>query len=198
MNLITISVRISGVTPLILHSGSGIDPLDEFSIAKSKITAKRTKKTEEDIHELYRLDFMSGLYLDADGHPAVPGENIEAMIRDGAKATRQGKAATAGILCDGVWKLQYPGGPKTPDELWAKRGQWMDKRAVKISTARVIRVRPKFTDWSIDFELVVNTGLVSASKVREWLQTAGSSVGLGDFRPRFGRFNVEVWELVNA
>lgn len=196
MNITTIQAKITGVTPLIMHSGSGIDPLDEFSIAKSKITAKRTKKTEEDIQELYRLDFMSGLYLDGDNHPAIPGENIEAMIRDGAKATRNGKAAVAGVLSDGVWKLSYPGGPKTPDELWAKRGMWMDKRAVKVSTSRVIRVRPKFTEWSLNFQLVVNTGLVSASKVREWLETAGVAVGLGDFRPRFGRFVVDSWAVV--
>lgn len=194
MNLKTYSVKIVGVSPLIMHSGRGIDPLDEFSIEKAKITAKRTKKTEEDIQELYRLDFMSGLYIDQDNHPAVPGENIEAMIRDGAKATRNGKTATAGILSDGVWKLSYPDGPKSPDELWAKRGKYMDKRAVKVSTSRVIRVRPKFTEWSLDFELLLNTGIVSASKVREWLDTAGTMVGLGDFRPRFGRFLVEKWQ----
>ena len=66
-----------------------------------------------------KLEFLASFYLDANGHPGWPGENIEAMLCSAAKKQREGQSAKMAIFVDGVLPIIYKG-PKTPEELWEK------------------------------------------------------------------------------
>lgn len=181
-------VEIEGLAPLLMHNAQLADPLNSFVRRIKQITAKRTSKTEADLEELQKLEFMGGLYLDEKSRPAVPGENIEGMIRDGAKKSRKGSSATCGVFCEGIWPLNYKG-PTDPEKLF-QDARFRDYRGCGIKDSRVMRMRPKFSEWSLAFELNVDDEIASRADLEKWLRDAGLFVGLGDFRPRHGRFKV--------
>jgi len=78
-----------------------------------------------------------------------------------------------------------------------KDWDYEDKRRVVIQRAGVNRVRPAMSaGYRLDFDLMV---LVPEYIDQFWLQDtlsmAGRLVGIGDFRPTFGRFNVVKFDI---
>ena len=67
----------------------------------------------------------------------------------------------------------------------------VDCRGVKVGTSKIMRYRPILRKWSIKATIVVNEDVVNISEVKKAAQDAGALIGLGDYRPRFGRFNVD-------
>jgi hypothetical protein len=183
-----IQFTISSMAPLLMHNGQLANPLHPISKAMKKITDKRTKKTDTDLEELARLEFTGSLYLNDDQAPVVPGELLEAMMVEAGKAVRLGKQFKAGLLSEGNWPLIYDG-PKTQDSLWEDI-RFRDQRGARITTARVIRTRPRFDKWSLKFTLHYLPTVLNEAAVRDALIHAGQLIGLGDYRPRFGRFEV--------
>jgi hypothetical protein len=57
--------------------------------------------------------------------------------------------------------------------------------------AKIMRYRPIFRNWSLSATVMVNEDVVNLNEVKKALVDAGNLIGLGDYRPRFGRFDVE-------
>jgi len=76
----------------------------------------------------------------------------------------------------------------------------IDSRPVVVpaTRGRVIRHRPKLTEWSVTFTLDFDETLITPTQMRKIVDDAGSRVGLLDFRPAtkgpFGRFMVVSWK----
>lgn len=189
----TITVKLTGQTWLLMHNAQLVDPGNEYVQQIKAITSKPAKgknaKTEEDLLELQRLEFFGGLYYQSDLGVYMPAENIEGVIRDGAKIARKGKATEAGLVAEDS-SLIYEG-PRTPDELFADGG-FVDRRSVVVNRSRVMRVRPCFRQWALQTTITLISPDMRERDLVSWLQHAGASVGLGDYRPKFGRFSVEV------
>jgi hypothetical protein len=190
----TVRVEIRGIQPLLMKSGRGVDPTDPLVKRIKAITSKR-KKTDSDILQLDRLEFECGLYWDENqARVYVPDFNIVGLIRDGAKANRRGKEMSAGVEpAEERVPLVYDG-PKDIDGLY--EAGFVDRRMVKNkgSGGSVMRVRPRFKAWGLSFSLLVDDQVATLADVRSALENAGLRVGLGDFRPRFGRFEVVGWK----
>jgi hypothetical protein len=77
-----------------------------------------------------------------------------------------------------------------------------DKRRGKLPKdgTAVCIVRPRFEKWSFGVTFAIDENAVAMEKVRDLVDRAGNSVGLGDFRPAcrgpFGRFKVVEWEVI--
>lgn len=56
---------------------------------------------------------------------------------------------------------------------------------------RVIIKRPRFDKWRLSFCIEINDEQLPIEVIKEMLDDAGRTVGIGDYRPRFGRFMVE-------
>lgn len=181
-----LTLHLSGLSGLLMHNGQLADPLSPFARAIKSVSARRTK-TDSDHLELARLEFMGSLYLQ-DGEPCLPGEMIEAVLLQGARRSKQGKQAAAAIVCEGNHKLDYPG-PRSPDGLWEDESFRL-RAGVRVGTARVMRTRPVFRQWSSVVLIEFNDAIVNATDVVKWATVAGAEIGLGDWRPRFGRFAV--------
>lgn len=185
-----LKVRITGKSPLLLHNGQLADPTNDVVREMKKITSKRNK-TDEDHLELNRLEFLGSLYLDAEGHVVIPGEVMESCIKSGAKVSKNGKKVEAGaFVSEYAIPLEY-NGPKNPDGLWADK-RYVYKAGVKVGTARVIRTRPKFDQWACEFTIEYQSDVLNRDEIIKALEDAGNLKGLCDYRPRHGRFNVEV------
>jgi hypothetical protein len=73
---------------------------------------------------------------------------------------------------------------------------YLDERGAQASkTARVMTRRPAIREWAVEFQLYVNeTEYVTAARLEDWFRDGGVRVGMGAFRPFFGRFEVSRWE----
>ncbi len=183
----SMKVKIKGVAPLLIHSGQLANPMNPFVVEMKKVTGKRTK-TDTDFEEMARIEFLGSLYLNEKGAPCVPGENIEAMLIAAAKGTRKGKEWTAGVLVDESPEIVYTG-PKSAEGLW-KSGKFMDQRMVIVNRSRVLRTRPIFRDWALEFTIFYLPEMVDEKSIPDVLKRGGEIVGLGDYRPKFGRFEI--------
>lgn len=190
MNIV--QVKITGTETLLMHSGLLADPLNEYARKMKSITSKRIK-TDEDYEALSKYEFLGGLYYDKTIGVYVPSENIEACIRDAAKLKRGGKTIDQALRCATDRAPLIYDGPKNPSDMFPD-ARFRDVRGVKIGKNRVIRTRPKFPiGWEVAFELQFDPSVLSPTNLREYVEQAGEMIGLGDWRPRFGRFEVTSW-----
>lgn len=195
-----LTFRIKGISPLLLHNGRLSDPLDQASVALSKaVKEQKKRKTDDALVEVSRIEFLGGFYVDDSGAPCIPGEVLEALIRSGAKATKEGKAVQAGLICEGNFPIIYQG-PKDPEKLWNEGRKpddespmagrrFVDRRRVRVGQAAVMRTRPIFREWELEFVATFDPSLINKDSMIEFVEAAGKA-GLCDGRPRFGRFEV--------
>lgn len=183
----TVQYKLSSYAPLIMHNGQTADPLNKWAKLIKLISSKR-QKTDADYEEMARLEFMAGLYMDETG-PIIPSFVIDAMIVNGAKKSKEGVQAKSGCFCLKHAPLEY-NGPRTANELWADE-QFRFSKRVRVGQASVQRMRPIFNEWCSVVTLQYEDSLVNLARVDAWLEAASTQVGVGDWRPQFGRFTVE-------
>jgi hypothetical protein len=186
--LVEAKVSIKGIVPLILHNGQTADPLNTFAKQLKEVSGKR-KKTEEDYAEMSRIEWHAGLYVNAEEKIILPSVCIEASIYDGAKKSKLGKAFKSAVFVYDDAILDIGRKYKKASDLWAE-DQYRDVRGVRISQSRVMRTRPIFDQWACDFVVHYDNEQVNLSDVQRAINDAGIKSGVGDFRPRYGRFEV--------
>lgn len=185
-----ICIRAKGVSPLLMHSDRFANPLDPMTKAHKELTGKR-KKTDDDHEAIAKSEWFGSLYLDPDIGPFIPGQNVESCIVAGAKLQKLGTACKRGLsVLEDKIKVEYTG-TRDPEKLYDKK-EFVDIRSVKVGTAKIMRCRPKFNQWSVQFTVLLNETILDAQEVVKAIEDAGLMCGLGDYRPRFGKFDVEV------
>ena len=157
-------------------------------VRQLKLCTAKKKKSEDDLMEIRHLEFLAGLYVNEKQEIIIPGVNLEACFVSGAKKEKRGQDAKVSILVPEDPLLIYSG-PKKPEDLW-QSGKFHDVRSVVVQKNRVFRCRPYFKVWALEFVAQFSPGGVDADVADNWLKTCGEQVGLGDYRPRFGRFEV--------
>ena len=189
MSLQSFKATLTGVRPLLMHNGQMADPTNPMTRELKEFTKKKGK-TDADHAEIKMLEWMAGLYRDDNGKIAITEDMLLGCVIGGARAAKKGKQAQAGILgAQPFFPLKFKG-PADPVDLF-KTGKFCDYRLVVVNRMRIMRARPRFNQWSVDVELHYEDSMLNEREVLAALTTAGTSVGLGDFRPRFGRFTVE-------
>jgi len=188
-----IKCEFHGISPIILHSCQCVNPLHPLSIQMKKITAV-CNKTEEDLIKLSDLEWEAGLYWDDSIGVYIPAENIEATIKEGAKARKKGKDITKGFMCDGL-KIPLDYGEDLTKEELCKDLHYRDVRAMKVKQARVLRTRPRFNTWNICFTASYDENLLDFNTIVDAIEYSGQYVGLCDSRPKYGKFTAKVTEL---
>jgi hypothetical protein len=185
----TVTLKLRGVAPLLMHNARLADPTDPITREKSKISKGRNK-TEETLLAIKELEWRGGLYLDEKGRPSIPADMLLATCINGARKAKLGKEASAAVYCEeAFFPLEYDG-PKDLKKLY-EDGRFCDYRSVAQQKQRIMRARPIFRQWSVDVAMQVDDEIINPEQVREAMIAAGARVGFGDFRPRYGRFVVE-------
>lgn len=182
-------VKIQGLSPLVMHNGQLADPLNPFSKAIKSISTKK-KKTDADLAAMSDIEWKGGLYVDATGAPVIPSRVLEAMIAKGATRSKEGKQALSGVFVETDGAMTFEGSGKTVDEMCADPFFRLTV-GVRVGQSRVMRTRPIFHGWSVSFDVSASTEVVTdAAALQRWLADAGAFIGLGDYRPRYGRFSL--------
>lgn len=184
----TVKIKVSGRS-LILKSDRSVDPLDPEVKKLRELTSKR-KKTDEDMHAIARQEWDLALYWSEANGVFVPAWNLQRSILEGGRMNRLGAAIDRAVqILEDELPLKYSG-PKTKDELWAKG--YVHKCSVGIGDKRTMRYRPHFRNWSLTTTVHYEPSVIDREALLLAAQNAGAFIGLGDYRPRFGRYEVEV------
>lgn len=196
----TLNFTIKGSCPLMLHNGHLADPLNPFARELKRLTGNR-KKTD-DIHEaMARVEWYGSLYaqgaiLVGNGtvtaekgtQLVIPAANIESALVEAAKKVKKGPLAKVGLLIDQDVPLVHDG-PKDINELFAC-GRYTDRRGVVVGTARVMRTRPIFRQWSLSIDVQYHRDHLDKKEVEELVEICGKQVGLCEWTPKLGRFDL--------
>ena len=197
-------IKIVGTAPLLMHSDRTAIPTHPDAEWLSEISKRRNKSTD-DLIELSRREWLCGMYHKA-GLPDMPIDNIHSCIYAAAKRRREGPLFAGNFIVTSA-SFVVPDAPGvSPDDLWKishdKKDErnYVDLRSVRIGNSKIGRTRPVFHTWEIDVTAEVHqsdTGkTVDEFHVEQWLQIAGRSIGLGDYRPQkgglFGLFNATI------
>ena len=188
----TIKFRWTGTAPLLMQAVTLADPIHPLTQAIREFTSKRAKdKTGADHEAVAKLEFEASIYFDTKLGPCLPGLNLDACIRDGAKHMRKGAAIERGFTTfDEFVPLSFKG-PRTIEGLWTDK-RFVDRRAVGVQASKTMRTRPIFREWSVEFETAYDEDVLDFETVKVAAEKAGKYGGVGTYRPRFGRFTSEV------
>lgn len=190
MTMNTIKFHLEGTRPLMMHSDRFANPLDPDGQNHKEITAKR-KKTDEDQRFLMRSDWMGALYYKEKTGIYIPGQNIYATLFNAAKLRKLGVHFKRAVYYpEDAISLQHEG-PKDPNKLY-ELPEFRDIRGVVIGGKRIMRCRPIFQDWALDVSIPLDVDMLNPKELIAIAKDAGDLIGLCDYRPRFGRFSVEV------
>lgn len=186
-------ITIEGTAPLLMHNSRLANPLDPAAKELKRVTGKR-KKTDDDYAEAARLEHLGGLYLDPDVGPYIPGDNIWRSLLDAARKHRMGPKIEGGVLVTtDVNPLAYPG-PRTAEALWGDEN-FRHMASVKVQKARLMRCRPIFRQWRTEATGVIDPSVIDLAELAQVAETAGTLIGLGDWRPRYGRYAAQVEKI---
>lgn len=136
---------------------------------------------------------QAALYLDEDGNHVEPASHIEgALVKAGANFKYQGRKTYKDLFRAALF-VEPELIPLECD------GYEVDTRPAVVMRARIMRSRPIFKEWALDFTITnIADDQVAMKAIKEILEYSGTSVGIGDFRPKFGRFIVETFEMIDA
>ena len=183
-----VSLKLNSKGPLLMHCDKFANPMDQGAIAMKALTAK-LKKSQEVLTEIARLSYFGSLY-NSDGVVGIPGVCLEAAIKDAAKLQKLGKVVEREVMVvEHFMPLTYDG-PQDPNELWADK-KFCDCRSVVVGKARVMRYRPKFSNWTLAAHLQFDDKQIDIDRLLGIVRDAGSKIGICDFRPKFGRFELD-------
>jgi hypothetical protein len=176
-----IHVSIEGASDILFHRWNC-----ESVEAKSK-AAKNSKAKKED-------DIESYVWRNNNGELCVPGEYFRQSIIHAAKFKqdpRSPRKSAMDLFKAGVVSL-------TPlASLGSADWDYLDTRRVTIQRAGVNRTRPAMRQgWAVDLDFQILTPeYIDPVLFQDVLNTAGRLVGVGDFRPTYGRFFVTKYEV---
>ena len=171
-----LTFTIRGNADLLFHRWSNED-------VAAKATAKRgsaVKKTD---------NLEAYVWRDDDGNVCLPGTYVHKSMIEAGKFMQDPRSSRPKQACDlfkaAFWPitLLYPLGPTWEIE---------DKRRMVVNRSGITRTSPGFkSGWEAEFDFdVALPEYVSDDMFHEALSLAGRVVGLAQYRPTYGRFQV--------
>ncbi len=178
-----VEVAIVGTAPMLFHRWSC------DAVAEKAASAKGSKSKKSDNVESY-------VYRNENGHLSLPGEYIRQSILHAAKF-RQDPRSPRKSAFD-----LYKAGVVALTELCSlgvSEWDYLDRRRVVIQRNAVTRERPAMRlGWkAVCTVQVLTPEYISPDDLADVLTNAGRLVGVGDFRPTFGRFRVEKFAVLD-
>jgi len=196
----SINVLIEGSAPLLQHR-FGIEAQTEMALPAKKATG----------HKDYSNEWKDTLYS-INGNLAQPGIHIEMAMSKaatgyklpGARGKTYKDLFTAKVSVNPDMMLHLdPYGKEIPipEQLEINNYEkpiYIDYRPVVVNRgSRIGRTRLAFSPgWRINFSILVIDDQIQINVVQQVLTEAGQSVGIGDYRPRYGRFRIVLFDKV--
>ena len=171
-----VHLTIQGTSDLLFHRWSCED-VEEKANASKNSAAKKTDNID------------AYLWKDEKGNISLPCEYLRQAIIHAAKFEKDPRSPRKSAM-----DLFKAGVVSITDlaSLGVKEPDYLDKRRVTIQRNSISRVRPAIrSGWKASLILQILTPeYIDIVLFKKVLDTAGRLVGVGDFRPTFGRFSI--------
>jgi hypothetical protein len=190
-----VRVSIEGTAAVLFHRWS-CDDVEAKSKAAKGSAGKKIDNVE------------SYIWRDDEGRICLPGEYLRQSMtnqQNGAAKYRQDPRSPRKSALDlykaAVVALTDLAPILTPDGKggFEQRTEWdyLDRRRVTVQRAGITRLRPAFhAGWRATVDLqVLLPEYVAPMDLHSVLSDAGRLVGVGDFRPTFGRFGIMSFDV---
>lgn len=176
----SVHVVIEGMADLLFHRWN-CEAVDAKAKASKNSAAKKTD------------DIESYVYRNDVGELCLPGEYLRQALIGAAKFKqdpRSPRKSAQDITKAGVVSLTNLA------SLGTTQWDYEDRRRAVVQRAGVNRVRPAMrAGWRAAFDLmVVLPEYLDRAWIKDSLDMSGRLIGVGDFRPTFGRFTVISFE----
>jgi len=172
-----VKVSIIGSAPLLMN---------RFAMEKADEGKAKRRDEQYDV----KTDAEKALYREDGIGCYVPSTWIEASLREAAKEFKaaRGRGTQKATILSSVFveEEKIPLNKDTYDEI--------DVRPVVIQRNRVVKGRPRFNSWELSFTINFNEDRIKKDTLKQILEEAGTGKGIGDYRPKFGRFQVVGFE----
>jgi hypothetical protein len=175
-----------------------VDPQFQMCREIKAITSKR-KKTDEDLARIELLEWYGGIYTMQNGDGQVPSQplsKVRKCLIETAKISKLGRNVERAITMTGLDVPVIYDGSKNIDDLFAD-AEYTSRLSVRVSSARVMRVRPQFKAWALDAPMVfIEDAGLNIDEFERIVKLAGVVTGIGDGRAiGYGRFEgVVEWQ----
>lgn len=178
-------VKIEGITPYMQHRMDDIK-LEEWEKNRKQII----ERPDVNIEDTKRAEYHC--YRNKDGHCYIPAEQLRiAMINGGTylKSKVGSKTKSMKGIIAAVMRI-------SPEEILLPDYDQIDKRSAvnRNVKARVMVIRPKWYEWSAEFDMILDNGTLIKEMLTELITVTGNYVGIGSYRPTnngyFGRFKL--------
>lgn len=176
-----VTAKIKGVSEFLFHRWN-CEAVEEKSKAAKGSKAKKTD------------DIESYVYRNAEGELCIPGEYFRQSIIMAAKFRqdpRSPRKSAFDLFKAAICSLS------TNCSTGKKEWDFIDKRRVSVNRAGITRSRPALnTGWQCEVMfMVLLPEYISPEILHEVLTNAGRLIGVGDFRPTYGRFQVMSFDI---
>jgi hypothetical protein len=174
-------IQVQGVTPILFHRWL-VESVNEKANASKGSKAKKSD------------DLESYVYRNEKGNLCLPGEYMRQAIIHAAKFRqdpRSPRKSAMDLFKAGIVPLTILA------DFGVKAWDYVDQRRVTIQRNGITRRRPALNaGWSVEVEFLVNLPeYISPDALNETAQQAGRLIGVGDFRPTYGRFVVTSFQV---
>ena len=177
------SVSVKGITPYMQHR------MDDTKLADWEKNRKHIIERPEVSHEdIVRAEYHC--YRNVEGKCYIPADHFRlALIGGGTFLKSKVGARTKSMksIVAAMFML-------SEEEIMMPDFDAIDKRSAvnKNVKARVMVVRPKWTNWEAKFTLEVGEDTITKETITELITSTGNYIGIGSYRPTnngyFGRF----------
>lgn len=187
----TARITITGDSAILFHRWSS----DAVQAKADAAKGSRAKKTDDISTYVWRND---------DDLICLPGEYLRGTLIDQKNGAakyqsdpRSPRKSALDLFRAGVVSLTDLAPITRADGTLANTWDYLDRRRAVVQRNAITRERPAFyAGWSATIELMVVTPqYITPSLLRLTLNDAGRLVGVGDFRPSFGRFSITRFEV---
>jgi len=176
----TVRVQLTGTSDMLFHRWNN-EAVAEKSAARKGSAAKKTDNIE------------SYVWRNENQFLCLPGEYVRGSIIVAAKFRQDPRSPRKSAM--DLFKAAVIS--MTPlASLGTKQWDYEDRRRVTVQRNGITRVRPAMRHgWTADMDFMINLPeYVDPAFFREVLGMAGKLVGVGDFRPTYGRFDLTNFE----
>jgi hypothetical protein len=181
-------ITIKGMDAIIFNK------IPDLSISKTE----KKQQTKEDPIEVERRTWREKAYFEDDGMLYIPGENIHECLKGaakywGAKIPGEGNKTYSDVVAKAIICENMSLNIHKDDELVIPFGKAVNGNPSKgpKSGCKVYKIRPMIRPWSGSFKMYVFDGRLTPSVLEVISAYAGAFIGLCDWRPVYGRFEVE-------
>lgn len=188
-----LTLKLTGSRPMLMHNGRLANPLDPYTRDLKAISKKRSK-TDDDLERQAYVEARGGFWETSDHLIGIPTAAVWRSIYDASKAFKLGEDIKRALSYDDETLPILIGGREWDCDEWLKNGENpTDYRPVKVQRNKVMRARPRIPEgWETTQHFDLEETALDPGLLVPVLERAGSLVGIGDWRPTYGRYSIEV------